>query len=96
MSIAKELPGIDQGDWQDASASITDFALEAAVADGVVSFVNATTGMQDKEKQGAFPGIKDSTSGDEQHSSANSKENVSPGPGQQVENIDDVTCLELE
>ena len=97
LSIAKELPGIDQEDWQDASARVTDSPLQAAVADGVVSFVHATNGMQDKEKPGAFPGMKKSTSGNQQQSStADSKENLSPEPAKQNASIDDVSCLELE
>lgn len=100
-SAAKGLPSIDHGDWQDASASVEDHALQAAVADGVVTFVHAAAGMQDKLKQDSTPSTDDiddeaGIGGLQQASETDSQENNCPGGVQRVESIDDVTCLELE
>lgn len=115
---AKVLSGIDHGDWQDASASVKDHALQAAVADGIVTFVHAAAGMQEKQKQDGTSAAANTVVGSVQQDSVagcGSKENRNPGgvqqdmvaesetktnrgPGsvQHVEDIDDVTCLELE
>ena len=88
---------IDHGAWQDASASVEDLALQAAVADGVVTFVHAAAGVQDKLKQDAMPSMKDDAASNVQQASVTeSQENRTPGGVQRVESIDDVTCLELE
>lgn len=96
-----------------------DHALQAAVADGVVTFVHAAAGMQEKQKQdGTSAAATDTVVGSAQQgpvAGLESKENRSPGgvqqdivaesetkknrdPGsvQHEQNIDDVTCLELE
>lgn len=96
---AKELSGIDHGDWQDASASVGDHALQAAVAGGVVTFVHAAAGMQEKLKQAVMPCTKDTAAGrvhQDSVAASESKENRSPVGLQHKETIDDVTCLELE
>ena len=90
---------MDHGDWQDASARVEDHALKAAVAGGVVTFVHAATGMQEKLKQDVVPSTKGTSAGWVQQDSAadsDSKENRSPGGLQHKKTIDDVTCLELE
>ena len=93
------MSGSDHGDWQDACASVDDHALQAAVADGVVTFVHAAAGMQDKLKQDVSPSIKDIAAGRVQQDNvadSENKENRSPGDLQHEKTIDDVTCLELE
>lgn len=86
-SAAKGLSGIDHGDWQDASASVEDHALQAAVADGVVTFVHAAAGMQEKQKQdGSSAAAGDTVVGSLQQDSvagSESKENRNPGGVQQ-------------
>lgn len=96
---AKSLSSIDHGDWQDASASVEDHALQAAVADGVVTFVHAAAGMQDKLEQDPIPSAQHTAPGNvglQQASGREGQENTSPGDGQHVQSFDDVTCLELE
>ena len=100
-SLAKGLTSTDQGDWQDASASLDDYALQAAVADGVVSFVHAAAGLQGKLQQDVVPGrhVEGSTSIDQDDVVSDdylsSKENETPAAA--TENtVDDVACLELE
>ena len=98
-SAAKGLPSIDEGYWQDASASMEDTALQAAVADGVVTFVHAAAGMQDKLKQEPTPSTQHDATGIEslqQARGTGTQENLGPGGVQHVESIDDVGCLELE
>lgn len=98
-SAAKGLPSIDHGAWQDASASVEDHALQAAVADGVVTFVHSAAGMQDKLKQDSTPRTDYDAAGIEswqQASETDSQKNKGPAGVQHVESIDDVTCLELE
>ena len=76
-----------------------DHALQAAVAGGVVTFVHAAPGMQEKLKQDVVPSTKGTAAGWVQQDSAvdsESKENRSPGGLLHKEAIDDVTCLELE
>lgn len=100
-SLAKGLASTDQGDWQDASASLDDYALQAAVANGVVSFVHTAAGLQGKLQQdaslethaeGDTPADPDDAVSDEYLSS---KENETPAAA--TENtVDDVACLELE
>ena len=99
VCAAKGLSGVDHGNWQDASADVQDHALQAAVAGGVVTFVHAAAGMQEKLKQDVIPSTKDTAAGMVQQDSvadSGSKENKSPGGLQHKEPIDDVTCLELE
>ncbi len=99
-SLAKGLSGIDHEDWQDASNSLEDFALQAAVADGVVSFVHAAAGMQDKLKQEAVTGTEGGASSaqdtvTEQAQQMTSKENKVPAVAAE-NSTDDVECLDLE
>ena len=90
------LPYCDQ-EWQDASAAVTDFALQAAVADGVVSFVHSAAGMQEKLKHSRMACMDDNKAGSLQHEgSAGSKENENPADADDNMCIDDVTCLELD
>ena len=99
--MAKGLASTDQGDWQDASSSLDDYALQAAVADGVVTFVHAAAGLQDKVQQDVVNCVheegsksidQDDVMSDDYLSS---KENETPAAA--TENtVDDVACLELE
>lgn len=107
-SFAEKLPDMDQEEWQDASGSLADFALQAAVADGVVSFVHTAAGMQDKLQQDApvagasLDDKQDALAGAD--STAYIRHNILNEQGQMMngkENhrpaaADDVSCLELE
>lgn len=92
---------VDYEVWQDASASVQDFALRAALAGGVVSFVHAASGVQHKLKQDGLPCVlpedKGMPSGSmQQPSYGESKENRSPGHCGIRQSVDDVSCLELD
>ena len=90
-SLANGLSSIGSADWQDASPNVEDAALQAAIADGVVTFVHAAAGKQEQLQQCAEPDAVENTVGakpkfDEQEAQ-DSKENTS---------ADGVDCLELE
>ncbi|KAL0049394.1 hypothetical protein WJX82_001168 [Trebouxia sp. C0006] len=107
-SLAKGLSGINEGEWEDASASLDDHALQAAVADGVVTFVHAAAGMQNKLHHDAANGTATDASDDaacstssgqhdpmQKNEDLDSKENKRPVAADH-DSVDDVTCLELE
>ena len=66
--MAKGLSGVATADWQDASASVQDAALQAAIADGVVTFVHAAQSVSKQEqlKQDASEQYIKRTSGNAQ------------------------------
>jgi hypothetical protein len=82
--------------------------LQAAVADGVVTFVHADAGMQNKLQHDAASGTSTDASNDaagsmpinqhdptKKNEDLDSKENKRPVAADQ-DSIDDVACLELE
>ena len=94
---AKGLSGIDQEDWQDASATVQDSALQAAVAAGAVTFVHSAAGMQDKVKQDALDNPTDAKSDNmPQHASNAEGKEIASLDDVKTGSIDDVTCLELD
>ena len=79
--------------------------MQAAVADGVITFVHVAAGMQNKLRQDVATGTATddaacSTPSDQhdpmqKNEDLDRKENKRPVAGDQ-ESIDDVACLELE
>ena len=82
--------------------------MQAAVADGVITFVHVAAGMQNKLHQDVATGTATDASDDaagstpsgqhdpiQKNEDLDSKANKRPVPADQ-ESIDDVACLELE
>ena len=93
-SLAKGLSSIGSADWQDASPNVEDTALQAAIADGIVTFVHAAACKQEQLQTCAEPDATESTAGAKSkfgEQAQDGKENTSP-----VSNADGVDCLELE
>ena len=93
--MAKGLSSLGSADWQDASPNVEDAALQAAIADGVVTFVHAAAGKQEQlqpcAELDAIGNTKGAKSKFDEQEAQDSKENTGP-----VSSADGGDCLELE
>lgn len=88
--------GLQQKDWQDASGEVQDAPVQAAIQDGVVTFLHAADASQDLLKQdGTDPQTEQRSDAmiDTKGPVMEHRENLSPNA---TGSIDDASCLELE
>lgn len=100
LSLANMLSataGLQQLDWQDVSSSMQDLPLQAAVQDGVITFLHATDSTLDAVQDDGDNASRQhqfKASMAEGHNAVNCNvQNLSPDA---AHSIDDASCLELE
>lgn len=88
---------MEQADWQNASSNVQDAPLQAAIQDGVITFLHAADAAPHMLPQEVADGQTQQRAGtsasDADNAIAGSRENLSPNA---AASIDDVSCLDLD
>lgn len=87
--------GLQPKDWLDSSSQVRDAPLQAAIQDGVVTFLHASNAAPEllAADGSKSPDQQDIDMGGAEEAAEGSRENCSPNA---VCSIDDAACLELD